>query len=82
LQRFSPCDLVIVEGYKREPMPKLEIWRAELGKPLLFPTDSHIVGLVSDDALPDSIREPAFARFGLSAIADIADFAVAHALSI
>ena len=35
LKRLSPTDLVIVEGYKRERIPKLEIFRAEVNKPLL-----------------------------------------------
>jgi len=39
LGKLSECDLVIVEGFKREPIPKIEIWRAEVGKPLLHPDD-------------------------------------------
>lgn len=50
LRRLSPCDLVLVEGYKRYPLPKLEIHRAGLGKPLLHPGDPHIVGLATDAA--------------------------------
>ncbi len=79
LEQFSPCDLVIVEGYKREPIPKLEIWRAELAKPLLFPTDPHIAGLVSDDPLPPTVHAPTLPVFGLAAIADIAEFAMKNA---
>jgi len=82
LSRFSPCDLVLVEGYKREAIPKVEIWRAEVGKPLLYPTDPHIVGLASDDALPSAVREPVFRRFGLSEIDAIAQFALENAVSI
>jgi len=44
LARLSPCDLVLVEGYKRHALPKLEIYRTELGKPLLHPRDANIVG--------------------------------------
>ena len=50
IARLAPCDLVLVEGYKRSPVPKLEIHRPELGKPLLFPGDPHIVGLATDRA--------------------------------
>ncbi len=82
LPRLSSCDLVIIEGYKREPIPKLEIWRAELGKPLLFPTDSHIEGLVSDDPLPATVLAPTVARFGLSSISEIAEFVLARASSL
>jgi molybdopterin-guanine dinucleotide biosynthesis adapter protein len=48
LARLSPCDLVLVEGYKRSPIPKLEVHRPGLGKPLLLPGDRHIVGLATD----------------------------------
>ena len=73
---------MLVEGYKREAIPKVEIWRAEVGKPLLYPTDPHIVGLASDDALPAALREPVFRRFGLSEIDAIAQFALENAVSI
>ena len=36
IDRLSPCDLVLVEGYKRAAIPKLEIWREMLGKPLFI----------------------------------------------
>jgi molybdopterin-guanine dinucleotide biosynthesis protein B len=48
LARLSPCDLVLVEGYKRSAIPKLEIHRPGLGKPLLQPGDPHIVALATD----------------------------------
>ncbi|MDP2830081.1 MAG: molybdopterin-guanine dinucleotide biosynthesis protein B [Sulfuricellaceae bacterium] len=48
LQRLSPCDLVLVEGFKKESLPKLEIYRPSLGKPLLYPDDPNIVGIASD----------------------------------
>ena len=48
LTRLSPCDLVLIEGYKRSPIPKLEIHRAALGKPLLHPADQNIVALATD----------------------------------
>ena len=41
LARLSPCDLALVEGFKGEPVPKLEVWRAALGKPLLHPADAE-----------------------------------------
>ena len=39
LRKLSPVDLVLVEGYKREPHPKLEVYRAAVGKPLIQPDD-------------------------------------------
>src|SRR3970040_1659946 len=43
IARMSPCDLLLIEGYKRYPLPTLEIYRAANGKPLLYPEDGHIV---------------------------------------
>ncbi len=48
LARLSPVDLVIVEGFKRHRHPKLEVYRAAVGKPLLHPDDDCIVALASD----------------------------------
>ena len=48
LMQLSPCDLVLIEGYKQSQLPKLEVYRAALGKPLLHPTDANIVALATD----------------------------------
>jgi molybdopterin-guanine dinucleotide biosynthesis adapter protein len=48
LQRLSSCDLVIVEGFKRADIPKIEIWREANGKPMLYPQDSNIVAVACD----------------------------------
>ena len=85
IAQFSACDLVLVEGYKRETIPKLEIWRAELGKPLLFPTDSSILGLATDDSLPSAVsgvREPRLDRFGLDDVGIISEFVVHHSCAM
>jgi molybdopterin-guanine dinucleotide biosynthesis protein MobB len=50
--KMSPVDLVLVEGFKRDKFPKLEIHRAANGKPLIHPDDPHIVAVASDVALP------------------------------
>lgn len=49
LARMSPVDLVIVEGYKTDTHHKIEVHRAANGKPLLFPRDPAIVGVVTDE---------------------------------
>jgi molybdopterin-guanine dinucleotide biosynthesis protein B len=49
--RMSPVDLLLVEGWKRHPHPKLEVHRPALGKPLLYPEDPHIVAIASDEPL-------------------------------
>jgi molybdopterin-guanine dinucleotide biosynthesis protein B len=55
LARMSPVDLVIVEGFKRERHPKIEVYRAANGKPPLFPDDSHIVGVATDTAFETTL---------------------------
>ena len=91
LARLSPCDLVLIEGYKREPLPKLEVWRKAVGKPLLFPGDEHIIALATDDPLPTDAagalsgavaREPNFVRVGLANIPAIAQLALARAATL
>ncbi len=50
LRHLAPVDLVLVEGFKRDRHPKIEIHRAEVGKPLLYPDDPFIVAIASDAA--------------------------------
>lgn len=52
--KMSPVDLVLVEGFKRDAFPKLEIHRAANGKPLIHPDDPHIVAIASDISLPQA----------------------------
>src|SRR5438093_291349 len=54
LRKLAPVDLVLIEGYKREPHPKLEVHRAAVGAPLLAPDDPAIVAIASDVALPSA----------------------------
>ena len=58
LARMSPCDLVLVEGYKAAPIPKLEIWRAAAGKALLYPPDPHILAIATDTPKPSRRSGP------------------------
>jgi molybdopterin-guanine dinucleotide biosynthesis protein B len=48
VQRFSPCDLVLVEGFKQEAIPKLEVYRRANGKPPLWPDNPHVIAVASD----------------------------------
>src|SRR5215216_775194 len=75
LAKLSPVDLVIVEGFKRERHPKLEVYRAVLGKPLLHPDDPHIVAVASDETLP-AARVPVVT---LDDTDGIIDLVVSHA---
>ena len=52
LAKLSSVDLVIVEGFKRHAHPKLEVYRAAIGKPLLHPDDDCIVAIATDAPLP------------------------------
>jgi molybdopterin-guanine dinucleotide biosynthesis adapter protein len=56
LQRLSPCDLVLVEGYKQAALPKLEVWRAANARPWLHPEDVHFVAVAADQHPPGDIR--------------------------
>jgi molybdopterin-guanine dinucleotide biosynthesis adapter protein len=49
--RMSPVDLLLVEGFKRHPHPKIEVHRPVLGKPLLYPDDPWVVAIASDETL-------------------------------
>ena len=57
LARLSPADLTLVEGYKWEALPKLEVYRPAVGKPPLFPDDATVVAVASD--LPRPARAEA-----------------------
>ncbi|MFN3349130.1 molybdopterin-guanine dinucleotide biosynthesis protein B [Pseudorhodoplanes sp.] len=70
LGKLSQVDLVLVEGFKRESFPKLEIHRAANGKPLLHPLDRWIVAIASDTPLPDA-TVPVIDLNEIDAIADL-----------
>lgn len=44
-------DLVIVEGFKHEAYPKMEIHRPSLGNPLLHPEDPNMIAVVTDEPI-------------------------------
>ena len=69
LSRLAPCDLVLIEGFKQEPVPKLEVYRPENGKPPLFPERGDIVAVASDVPLATSLP-----RLALDDVAGIAEF--------
>lgn len=69
VKHLSPCDLLLVEGYKREHIPKLEVYRAEVGEPLIHPHDSNIVAIAADAPVHTELPQ-----FDLNVPAPIADF--------
>ena len=55
LTRLGPADLTLVEGYKWEALPKLEVYRPGLGKPPLHADDPLVVAVASDAPAPDAL---------------------------
>ncbi len=51
IARLSPCDIVIVEGYKRDPLPKIEVYRPALENPPVWPNNPSVVAVASDGAV-------------------------------
>ncbi len=75
LSKMQACDLVLIEGFKQGDFPKLEVWRAEMGKPPLWPELPRVLAVATD--CPAVISgKPALS---LSNASDIADFICQHA---
>ncbi|MGA1830476.1 MULTISPECIES: molybdopterin-guanine dinucleotide biosynthesis protein B [Rhizobium] len=73
LSRLAPCDLVLVEGYKREAIPKIELRRLESkSREPLAPIDPHIVAIATDH----SLASQTLPVFELDDTASIADFII------
>lgn len=53
---WSGADWVLVEGYRDCDLPKLEVWRAQAGKPALYPNDPFVVAVATD--APHQLPEP------------------------
>lgn len=68
LSRLNPVDLVLVEGFKREPHPKIEAYRNDAGNPLIAPGDQSIRAVASDISL--NLDRPVFDLDDTVAIAD------------
>jgi molybdopterin-guanine dinucleotide biosynthesis protein B len=82
LPRLSPCDLVLVEGFKSHPHPKIEVYRPALDKQPLWPGRADIVAVAAPVALPDCpvtvlpLDNPAVvARWILDSMADTSHLA-------
>jgi molybdopterin-guanine dinucleotide biosynthesis protein B len=70
LDRLEPCDLVIVEGYKSAPIPKIEARRsAAFGSEPLADSDPDVIAIAADHAA-DGFGRPVFALDNIVAIAD------------
>ena len=73
LKHLAPCDLVLIEGFKHAPIPKLEVWRAVTGEALLHPNDPHIVAVASDQTI-----ETTLPWLDLNDVGGVADFIRNH----
>ena len=73
IKHLSPCDLLLVEGFKHDPIPKLEVYRAEVGEPLLHPHDANIAAVATDAALDTPLP-----TLNLNDPAAIAGFVLRH----
>lgn len=73
LAKLSPVDLVLIEGYKTAPHPKIECHRAETGQPLLSPENPTIRAVASDSGVASALP-----RFELDDTAGIAGFIAAE----
>lgn len=78
LARLAPVDLVVIEGFKRHPHPKIEISRSATGKPYLWPDDPTIVAVAADHPVAGCNR----VVLGIDDIAAIADCVQANAARI
>ena len=76
LADFHPCDLVLVEGFKREPIPKIEVFRSANEQPPLFPDDEWIIGVATDGDMPTppGLSRQAPTKLDLNDAEAIADF--------
>ncbi|CAM5769393.1 molybdopterin-guanine dinucleotide biosynthesis protein MobB [Labrys miyagiensis] len=77
LKRLLPVDLVIVEGFKRDPHPKIEIHRVAVDKDYIYPDDPFIRAIATDAPGPFPVP-----RFHLDDIAGIADWVIREAVPI
>ena len=68
---INQCDIIIVEGYKNEPIPKIEVYRPDINKPLLYKEDNNIFAIASDIKIESSIPS-----FDLNNINSISDFII------
>jgi molybdopterin-guanine dinucleotide biosynthesis protein B len=76
---LAALDLILVEGFKHEPIAKIEVYRPRLGKPALYPDDAAIIALATDDTTPPT---RAVTALDINNVAQIADFVCARLNSL
>lgn len=58
LARLAPVDLVLVEGFKRGPQPRIEVWRAATGQSPIQPADPLVRAIATNGPLPQPVTVP------------------------
>ena len=56
IAELSPCDWVLVEGFKRAEINKIEVWRASTGQPVIYANDLHVLAICTDS--PTQLPHP------------------------
>lgn len=70
---MGDCDLLLIEGYKASPIPKIEVHRPSHGRPMLHPDNPHIVAVATDEAM-----ELPLPRLDLNDVPAVAGFILRH----
>ena len=73
----SELDLILVEGFKHVPYPRIELHRPSLGKPLLYPEDESIIAIASDETIEQPMK---ITQLDLNSPDIIAEFIRQHIL--
>ncbi len=76
--RFSDCDLLLVEGFKHMPIPKLEVYRPSVGKPLISDENSSAIVAIASDEPTQVAQQTTVPVLSLNDHAAIADFILQH----
>ena len=72
LEKFSPCDLILIEGFKNGPHPKIEVRRKDAKDQTSLPGSANIIAIASDE----DVLEASIPAFHLDDIKGLADFII------
>jgi len=78
IARFSECDLVLVEGFKHTPIPKLEVHRPSVGKPLIAGSGVETIVAIATDEAAVVAQQSTLPILDLNDRDAIADFILHH----
>jgi len=81
IKRMSLVDILLIEGFKKHPFPKIEVYRPGVGKPILAHNDSSILALATDEPNDHSVIELGLPVLDLEDTTNIADFIIANIIA-